>query len=101
MHRTFSRTVLLTVATLLGPGGPALAEQTVGLFINDPAAFDGYTLFAPFQSSKTYLIDNEGRSIHTWDSQLRVAGANCLLEDGSLLRVTTAGLVLRIGWDGA
>src|SRR5437899_7753840 len=37
-----------------------------GLSLNDPKAFQGYTLFAPLSSTKTYLIDMKGRVVRTW-----------------------------------
>ena len=39
--------------------------QTMGLFLNTPKAFTGYTLFAPKHHTITYLIDNQGRSVHS------------------------------------
>ena len=56
-----------------GPGGghQAMPEnktptspnpgQTVGLFLNTPDAFNGYTLFAPKHNNVIYLMDNQGR----------------------------------------
>jgi hypothetical protein len=39
------------------------------LSIDDPRAFQGYTLFCPMDSSKTYLIDMQGKVVHTWESE--------------------------------
>ena len=36
------------------------SQQTMGLFLNEPTAFDGYTLFEPQNSKETYLINNCG-----------------------------------------
>ncbi|MFC1794261.1 DUF1566 domain-containing protein, partial [Planctomycetota bacterium] len=41
-------------------------EQPTGVIINNEGAFNGYTLFAPINSTMTYLIDNERRIINTW-----------------------------------
>ena len=63
-------------------------NQTLGVFINDTAnAFNGYTLFAPKHNSMTYLINNEGRKIHEWNSSIYPPGQSVyLLENGNLLR---------------
>jgi len=83
------------------------AQQTVGLFLNTSNAFDGYTLFAPNNSTETYLIDNCGEKVHSWSSNYR-PGLSCyLLEDGTLLRTgriqmmgNGSGIVEMIDWDG-
>lgn len=86
-------------------------DQTVGLFLNTPDAFEGYTLFAPLSYGTTYLIDNEGRQVHTWTSEYEPGNSVYLLENGHLLRTNrlgnpiftgggTGGLVQEIDWDG-
>ncbi len=90
-----------------------LTGETVGLMQYDMAqAYDGYNLLAPSASTTTYLLDMEGRVVHTWDSDYRT-NSNYILEDGSLLRTAqlpntsqtmnapgAAGRIERIGWDG-
>ena len=61
-------------------------DRTVGLFLNDSDSYDGYTLFAPLASTKTYIIDNEGRLIHIWEGTHRPGMSAYLLENGNLLR---------------
>lgn len=83
------------------------AQQTVGLFSNESASFDGFTLFAPTHNTTTYLVDNCGELIHSWPSQY-MPGLSCyLLEDGTLLRTARipgtdggSGLVEMIDWSG-
>ena len=58
--------------------------QTVGLFTNDDQSFKGYTLFSP--NSNTYLIDNCGKLINSWNSSYNAGSSVYLLENGSLLR---------------
>ena len=58
--------------------------QTVGLFTNDAQSFKGYTLFSP--NSDTYLIDNCGKLINSWNSNYNAGSSVYLLENGSLLR---------------
>ena len=85
--------------------------ETVGLFLNEPGSFDGYTLFAPFNYGTTYLIDNDGKLIHSWDSDYNPMSAY-LLENGGLLRTARladtafpggggTGRVEELAWDGA
>jgi hypothetical protein len=59
--------------------------QTVGLFLNDPRAFKGYTLFAPKHFLMTYLMDNEGRVINTWKSDYEPGQSVYLLPNGHLM----------------
>ena len=66
-----------------------LAEEKVGLSLNDPRAFQGYTLFAPLASTKTYLINMQGRVVRTWESDCTPALGAYLLENGHLLRPGT------------
>ena len=87
-------------------------EQTVGLFAKQASAYGGYTLFAPNQSGTSYLIDNEGRLVHSWDGAAGLAPY--LLHDGSIIRPTVldalsrfgffaaggTGAIQRIAWDG-
>ncbi len=65
----------------------ATQTQTVGLFVNDSRAWDGYTLVAPKHYGSTYLINNKGRVVHTWSgSRYEPGQAVYLLENGHLLR---------------
>ena len=54
--------------------------------INDPKAFQGYTLISPLQANQTTLIDMQGRVVRTWDAQCHPALTAYLLENGNLLR---------------
>jgi len=62
-----------------------------GLSINDPRAFRGYTLLAPMTSTKTYLIDMQGRVVRTWESDTTPAHSAYLLANGHLLRPGALG----------
>jgi hypothetical protein len=57
----------------------------VGIFKNDPRAYPGYTLFAPKHHTMIYLMDNEGRAVHSWKSQYEPGQSVYLLENGHLL----------------
>lgn len=76
------------------------SQQTVGLFLNDSLAYNGYTLFSPSSSTSTYLIDNCGRLINTWTSMFRPGSSLYLLENGHLLRTARIGGVFNAGGSG-
>ncbi len=85
----------------------SVAPQTVGLFVYDAGAYEGYTLIAPNRSTTTYLIDNYGRYIHSWPSSYTPGLVAYLLENGNLLRTAQlsgggggGGRVEEIAWDG-
>ena len=63
------------------------AAKTVGLFLNEPEAFDGYTLFNKIRSKTIYLIDNQGRVVRKWELDAESLFAK-LLENGNLLTLT-------------
>ncbi len=89
------------------------AQQTVGLFTYEEDAFNGYTLFSPLRSSTTYLINNCGQIVHSWEGAYLPSRMSYLLEDGTLLRavksnqgnpVINAGgageRIQKVDWDG-
>jgi Spy/CpxP family protein refolding chaperone len=63
----------------------------LGLSINDPRALQGYTLLASLQSTKTYLIDMQGKVVRTWDSKHTPGASAYLLENGHLFRTASLG----------
>jgi hypothetical protein len=63
----------------------------LGLHIYEPKAFQGYTLLAPLESSKTYLVDMQGKLVQTWESDCAPALFPMLLENGHLLRPGSVG----------
>ena len=66
------------------PVNPTYTAKTVGLFLNDPEAFEGYTLFNKQRTKTIYLIDNQGREVHRWELGSVTQFAR-LLENGNLL----------------
>ena len=66
--------------------GITSAQQTVGLFTNSSESYNGYTLFAPMNDKVTYLIDNCGEMINSWESDFLPGASAYLLENGNLLR---------------
>ena len=67
------------------------APVKLGLAVNDPRAFQGYTLIAPTTSTNTYLIDMQGKVVKTWKSDYIPACSAYLLENGHLLRTAALG----------
>ncbi len=76
---------LVTIGTM-----SAIAEEDLGVVLHKPDAFDGYTLYSPLDGAGSYLIDNEGRVVHFWDTDFR-SNVGYLLDNGNLLRTTTFG----------
>jgi hypothetical protein len=63
----------------------------LGLSVNDPKALQGYTLISPFVSPNTYLVDMQGKLVHTWKTDSMPALSAVLLENGHLLRPGSIG----------
>jgi hypothetical protein len=97
--------VILAVATFVAAQSPddksqpaAKADQPakpaapkLGLSINEPKAYQGYTLLAPMTSRSTYLIDMQGRVVRSWETNCNPGVSAYLLENGHLLRPGTLG----------
>jgi hypothetical protein len=62
------------------------APPKTGLQVNDPKAYQGYTLVAPLNSTKSYLIDMQGRVVRAWESKYTAGQEAYLLENGHLFR---------------
>ncbi len=84
-------------------------SQTVGVFLNDSLAINGYTLFSPVTDEKTYLINNCGELINDWNFDNVPGMMAYLLEDGSIMRAGrlfsgfgaggSGGRIERRSWD--
>ena len=84
-------------------------SQTIGLIQNSPESFNGYTLFS--NNEITYLVDNCGDLVHTWQSQYPPGNSLYLLENGNLLRTARipgdfsgggiGGRIELFNWEGA
>lgn len=78
-----------TATIFLAASGSFLTAQdrTIGLFVHDEKrASPGYTLMAPKHYTRTYLIDNYGQVVNTWDSKFEPGQSAHLLPNGRLLR---------------
>ncbi|MCP3914925.1 MAG: hypothetical protein GY711_05100 [bacterium] len=111
--------LLFPLAPPLGPAPLPVQEperkeaDTRGLVVHENEAFDGYTLIAPLTSATLYLLDLEGRIVHTWEPETQTECA-ILLDGGQLLRWAMepednprftgpgvgGGIIERIDWDG-
>lgn len=90
------RLAMLGLAACLAATGQAAAYEAFGgptgvLRWEREAAFDGYTLIAPYFSTSTYLIDMEGNVVHSWKSPYPPGLHAVLLPDGTLLRPMRLG----------
>jgi len=113
--KPLSKNALLIFALLIvcAFGVVRAQAQTVGTTtLDNSKAFDGYTLFSPITWKGVFLIDNEGRVVHMWNTTMPPGQAVMLLEDGSLLRTAnpggqlpmsgggTGGILEKFAWDG-
>lgn len=90
----------------------SFGQNTVGLTEYANGNKEGYILFAPMTSTKTYLIDKCGEKVHEWSSSsYRPALSVSLLEDGSIVRTGklnnpnfneggSGGIIERFDWNG-
>ncbi len=65
------------------------AQNTVGTTLNTTASFNGYTLLTPSSNdipNSTYLIDNCGQVVNSWQSNFVGQGADEIRENGDLFR---------------
>jgi hypothetical protein len=67
------------------------APVKLGLHINDPRALQGYTLISPFDSSKAFLFDMQGRVVREWETGCPPALSAFLLDNGHLMRPGSIG----------
>lgn len=86
IQRSQSLQLLVALVAAMFTAAPLHAQQTVGLFQNDAGTTDGYVFFGPASSTKTYLIDNCGRLVHTWQSGYVAGPVVKFNDDGTVLR---------------
>ncbi len=83
-------------------------QQTMGLFFNDERSENGYTLFS--NNEKSYLIDNCGYVINTWESNYKSSNGLFITGEGDLVRIGQingstmiggeGGIIERYSWNG-
>ena len=64
----------------------AVAQNTVGVLVNEEGASDTYTFFSPFSGRDAYMIDQCGRVINKWDRNFRPGLSAYFLDNGLMLR---------------
>lgn len=62
------------------------SQRTLGLLTQTAGSRQGYVLFAPLNSTNTYLIDKCGKLVHQWNSNYTPGQSAYLLPNGHLLR---------------
>jgi hypothetical protein len=109
MHRRLTAVGLLfALATNV-----SAQDKSSPVSINDPKAFQGYTLIPPLLSTKTLLVDMQGRVVKSWECGATPGLSAYLLENGHLLRPAklkaseqffegagTGGRIQEYTWDG-
>ncbi len=82
----------------------------MGLFLNEATAFNGYTLMS--NNETTYLIDNCGFVVNTWESEYKTGHGLYFFDNGDLLRAGRfegtgaydagglGGVLERYNWNG-
>ena len=104
--------MLVAFSTIFGSAAAQDADEPRGLRSNTPEASPGYVVFNPNLSLTTYLVDLEGRAVHTWQSDYPPGGGAYLLDNGHLLRAARepdvpvfsgggqSGRLQELTWDG-
>jgi len=76
-------------------------DRTVGLMLNEEGSFEGYTLFSNVANPTTYLINNEGLQVNSWESEYYPGLSVYLSNDGYLYRPIVIGETSRFDdWGG-
>lgn len=100
---TLAASAFLGLSAIAYQDGPGDSENKVKLGLNEnkAEAFRGYTLFAPMKSQETYLIDNDGKVVHSWQAESNPSLLAYLLDDGHLFRPAEDPDVRGFGGPGA
>ena len=77
-------------------------KKTVGvLHVNKNSIQNGYTLLYPSNSTKTFLINNDGKIINQWTSNYNPGQTAYLMDNGNLVRsCKTNNTVFKLGGIG-
>jgi hypothetical protein len=84
--RALAAAVVVALVGALAPAAAASGGEPQGVVTTSDDASPGYTLFAPLELERTYLVDLRGRAAHTWKTDTRPGLSQYLLDDGHLLR---------------
>jgi hypothetical protein len=77
-------------------------QRPEGLLKREAGAWEGLTLVSSLSTKETHLIDLEGRSVHSWKSDVPLGNVAYLMPDGTLLRAGRQGdnKIFRGGGEG-
>lgn len=90
----------------------AHVEGERGLRLLKSGALEGCTLISPLNSKLVHLVDMQGKTVHTWETQHVPAGGAYFLPNGHLLRTAMVednprfhaggigGRIEELDWDG-
>jgi Arylsulfotransferase (ASST) len=81
--------VILAIALVLAPSlasAQQLGPDELGVEQKQRGVAPGFTLLAPLEQQYTYLIDDDGRSVHQWRTSTRPGLAEQLTPEGVLVR---------------
>jgi hypothetical protein len=111
----FALVVGLALALASPPVVAASSKQArpLGIIVNTAGAAPGYTLYAPLELKRTYLMDLAGNEVHSWKTATQPGLLGYLLPNGHLLRAGNlktkgvweegrgaGGVVEELDWDG-
>ena len=82
----FHRIKIIIISICLFSGFLYGQQNTIGTIQIADNAYDGYTLFSPTNSVHTYLIDNCGNIINTWESDKPPGLSVYLMPNGNIVR---------------
>jgi len=113
LRNTLNHGALLSATVLVASCGGSGSGGTDSTTSSDTSAsaYDGYNLFTPLSSTTTYLMNNDGTTVHSWTSDYTPGLSVYLLENGELLRTGNVGnntfdsggaggIVQTFDWDG-
>lgn len=84
--KNIGTTIIKTLILVCVLQSHGVSQNTIGLITHTEESIAGYTLFAPFQNTQTYLIDNCGHKIMEWSSDVQAGMAAYIMPDGNLVR---------------
>jgi len=103
----------ITVASTINIYTPEKETKKSEISINSAKPSDGYTLYTPEWSKKTFLINNTGKIVKMWNSSYIQGLGVYLLENGNMIRSDTpdaielmqlgggfSGRIEMFNWDG-
>ena len=78
------KTIFLIISVLLIKNGAVILSEASNEMVINNGIFEGFTLFSPEFSIYTYLINNDGEIVHSWESNYIQGLPSYLLENGNL-----------------